>query len=155
MATNPVLDFSTDRERPVVGIGGVPYQMRTFDDLTIEQAKTFHRLNLRIVELLALERASAREQTELSAALKAAAEIAIDAPVGVLNRLKEMQRLSVYQVFSELLLPGLRQKSAETATRQTTPSPTGTSSSRASSASSAARRRPGSGTSRSASSART
>jgi hypothetical protein len=155
MATNPVLDLSTDHERQVVRIGGVPYPMRGFDDLTIEQAKTFHRLNLRVVELLALDHAKASEQVELAAALKAIAEIAVDAPVAVLNRLKEMQRLSIYQVFSELLLPGLRQKSAATAPRQTTPSPTGTSSFRVSSASSGARRRRGSATSRSASSART
>lgn len=149
--TAPILDLTTDRPRYTVRIDGPAYQLRDTSDLTIQQYRTLERLAPRTGLLLANEQPSDADSVELDHLLDAICRIALDAPDPVHAKLRIMERIAIFNVFTELSLPSLLRMRA-----LPTVSPAdGTTSSRASRGSTGATRARGRRTSRSAPSART
>jgi hypothetical protein len=108
MADRQVLDLTTDTERPVVKIDGIPYPLRLARDLSLQDFKNLERLTMRTAELMTRARSLTKnESLELAARLKEVAKIALDAPPNVLAKLSDVQRVSVFKVFTELLTPTL------------------------------------------------
>jgi len=150
MATpDRVLDITTDRTRPTVRIDHVEYLLRTSNDLTLDTYKTLERIGPRIGALLLLDALTPPQGQELSQLLDQACRIALVAPTTVHDRLGDVHRASVFQVFTQLLTPSLVR-----ALRAASPRATGLKPSRGSSASTVAPLRAGSPRRRSASSGR-
>jgi hypothetical protein len=150
----PLLDLATDRVRPIVKIDSVPYELRTSDDLALEAYRTIERLGPRIAVLLRQETLTPADSRELSTHLRTAVEIGLVAPPEVHAALGDIHRIQIAKVFFELCVPSLLRARASLEALTAVPRP-GTKSSPGSNASTAARPRRGSGTRRSASSART
>jgi hypothetical protein len=149
----PVLDLTTDLERPTVKIDQVAYLLRTARDLTLDAYKALERATPRIAALLLADVLSADEGQELSHLLDSACQIALIAPEAVHAKLGDVQRMQIFQVFTERLTPKLRM--AASARPTTAGRAAGTKPSRGSNGSTAAPPRVGSRRRRSASSART
>lgn len=103
----PVLDLTTDRTRPMVRIDHVDYPLRTSNDLTLDAYKTLERIAPRIGALLLLETLTAEQGSELSQLLDQACRLGLVAPESVHDTLGDVHRLSLFQVFTELLTPSL------------------------------------------------
>ncbi len=154
-SSDRVLDITTNRERPSIRIDQVDYPLRNSNDLTLDVYKTLERVAPRITELLLMDTLTPADGSELSQLLDQICRIALVTPStsDLHDRLSDINRLTIYQVFTELLTPNLLQ-----AARAETPGArraAGTKLSRASSGSTAAPPKPGSPRRRSASSART
>lgn len=149
MAEAPILDLSTKRERLNIKIDHVAYLLRTADDLTLAQFRTMERIAPRLAILLALDQVSDEDEQELVALLDVACAIAIDAPAALVQQLSPVARVSVFNVFTELLLPRLLQTRASLGATAGTAPMIGTGRSPVSNASMVATKRRGSRRSRS------
>lgn len=149
----PALDLTTETdERPIVRIDQIGYELRTSRDLTLQDFKFLERVSIRVGELLTKANLSKQESQELAGRLKEIVALALEAPADVLAKLTDIQRVSIFKVFTELLTPGLLL--AVRAIQQPAPFP-GTKRSPGSSGSIPARRtRDGSGARRTGSSRR-
>lgn len=155
MATpDRVLDIITeDQARPTVWINQVEYLLRTKKDLALDVYKTLERITPPISALLAADTLTPEQGSELGQLLDRVCRIALVAPdAGIHDRLCDLDRLGVYQVFMELLTPSLLRVARAVAQKE--PRATGPTPSRASSASTAAPLKGGSQRRRSASSGR-
>lgn len=111
MADKIVLDLTTDTPRNVITIDGIPYSVRSGDDLTLDQYQYLERVTPRAGVLLEkLEKSiplTQAEGAELEALLATLTPIAIDAPAEVLGKLKALQRLMVFRTFMTLSTPAI------------------------------------------------
>lgn len=99
-ATNtPILKLEALDEYPTVEISGVRYALMPPDALPLAKIKRFQRLAPRLAELWEIEATTPEQDTEISAILRALAEIALDAPVDVLDRLVDAQHWMIYRAF--------------------------------------------------------
>ena len=146
MATSPVLDLTTDSQRPTVRIDQVAYELRTSNDLTLQSFKELERITPRVGALMLQEALSVDEGRELSQLLDTVCRMALVAPEAVQAGLGDVHRVLIFKVFSELLTPSLQRAGAELMRQPAD----GMRSSRGSSASTAAPRRAGSRRPRSA-----
>lgn len=140
MSHAPVLDLSTDIERPYVRINHIDYDVRGVEDLTIPEMRQVDRMLPRIVPLVKkLEQATVTETEcqELSALLSTALQIALQIPDDVVAKLGDLQKVQVFKVFIELLPQSLVRAGASIEAMTATPS-RGATSSRGSNASTAA-----------------
>jgi hypothetical protein len=108
MADRQVLDLTTDTDRPVVAIDGIAYPLRMARDLSLADFKNLERLSIRTADLMTRARSLTKDENrELALRLKEVAKIALDAPPNVLAKLSDVQRVSLFKVFTELLTPTL------------------------------------------------
>jgi len=150
MATQPILDLSTERERFQVRIDGVLYDLRARQDLTLREYRTLEVIGPQIVELeIKGDQMTDEDAKAYAALLDRGVHLALDAPDDVIAKLDDVQRRTVFRAFLELLAPAL-QKAGTPLINAAPVRPAGTKSSPASSGSTAATRRRGKRTSRSA-----
>lgn len=105
--TNRILDLTTDDPRPVIAIDKIEYPLRTGGDLTLEQYRYLERVMPRAGALLKLDHLTATEGAEIEALLAAVTPIALDAPAAVLEKLRPLQHLMIFQTFMTLSTPNL------------------------------------------------
>lgn len=107
MASVPVISLSTVPDRKVVAIDGVGYYLRTLEDLSLAQLHTVQRLSPTISALLAMDALTAEQEVGLMRSLAEICAIALEAPPDVLEKLQPVNRMMVFRLFSDLLLPRL------------------------------------------------
>lgn len=117
---DPILDLTTERDRPTVRIDAVDYLLRTFNDLTLNAYKTLERLTARIPLLLLLDTYTADQEQELSGLLDQVCRLVLVAPAAVHDQLGDVHRLRVFHVFTQRLTPSLLR--ATSAMREAIPS---------------------------------
>ena len=141
----PVLTLSTDHIPDQIVIDGLGYDLRGPGDLTIHQSVLLHQLTPRHDALIARQHALTEDESnELAALLVRIVPLLVDAPVVVLAKLRDAQRIQIVTAFTSLsprLLWATRATAGATTVR--VPKSHGTSKSRVSSASTVARSRRG------------
>lgn len=146
MAT-PVLDLETAADPTTITINKRPYVLRRPDDLTIAQISKLDRILPRFVVLTENTKRTAAEDAEFSAVLMQVTAEVVDAPPKTLALLRDLQRLQIALVFTQLRagmlkdlvrLQGLLARGAATPTHPR--DSTGSKSSRGSNGSTAATR---------------
>lgn len=152
--TLPPLDLTTDHKRPIVKIDGTAYEMRTANDLSLEDFRFVQRAMPVLSEIEQRKGKALQDCRDLYGKL---VDLVLMAPAAVKARLNDVDRVLVVSRFILLSLSGLLARARAidqalgSAPPQTpTPSPR---SSRGSAASTAAIRSTGSRKSRSARSA--
>lgn len=150
--TAPLLDLTVTIDRPCIRFNGVNYEIRTAADLTIGEYKHLWQTAPQLSALLSKKDVSKEEDAARSQMLDDLCRLAIIAPDDVHSRLGDVNRMSVFGVFTNLLFPSV---SGARAKQGAAKPKAGTRSSRDSRGSTAARRTTGSAMSRSAPSART
>lgn len=149
MAPSPVLDLTTERQRPFVRINGRTFDFRDHLDLSIFDSRLLRKWGERLEQLEALDEPTEAQRTEYTDLLRRVSRYAfVDQELvePALAPLNEPQLKAIVQAFTTLLLPRLQQTRAQM-TEAGSPRPSAKPS-RGSSASTASRRRRGSGTSR-------
>lgn len=152
-ARRPALDISTaPDDREFININQAPYFIRSTRDLELDDFQYLEPATIRVARLLKMGAHRSKNETkELAALLRRVVALAVDAPAEILEKLDDIQRVSIFKVFTELLLPGIL--SAVRALEPAAPVP-GTKQSPGSSVSTAGAMRSGSGKRRSGSSKR-
>jgi hypothetical protein len=104
----PTLDLSIDIVRPIVRIDGIPYEVRTSNDVSVSQYRDMVRLTARIGVLFEKEPRTRKEEREFTAALDVVMETALLAPKDVREKLGQLSKMQVVDFFAELLLPNIK-----------------------------------------------
>lgn len=101
---DPVLTLSTVIERPTITIDGVPYQMRSADELPWLVYRDKANVYRRAAPLFTLKRRTAAQTKELQRLLHPlVASLLVDVPAKVLAKLTDDHRLAIVATFSQLL----------------------------------------------------
>jgi hypothetical protein len=135
MATAPLLNLDTLTERPMVGIDGTAYELLMPESMPVTEFLRLNRLRARFSAAWSVTDTDKdippETAREVEDTLEQLVSMVLKAPVDVLARLNDAQRLTIYRTF--LTLPRLMQtasagpKAAPTKTRQTAKKPrTGT-----------------------------
>lgn len=98
----PLLDLQTLTTRHSIAIDGAAYELRTFDDLSIVDYHQTPRRAARIYGLLREETLTSEQEHELSRLVDQVCRIILDAPQAVHAKLKDWQRLKIFQTFTLL-----------------------------------------------------
>jgi hypothetical protein len=107
MAEPALLDLLTTQTRPVAKIDGREYDIRTSNDLTLFAYKRFQKLSPLVGELLLKDDMTAEDGDVLTRHLDEACRLILDAPDEVQKRLGDVNRLTIFGVFTDLLTPSL------------------------------------------------
>lgn len=148
----PLLDLTTDQDRPTILINNRTYEIRTANDLTLTEYKDVEIFAPRLMMLIGLEKPSKKQARELHDLLRRTTRLALAAPKSVIDQLGDYNHVLIFNTFTDLLTPRLQR--ARASTSEASPSD-GTRSSRASRGSTAAPPPTGKRPSRSGRSART
>jgi hypothetical protein len=98
----PLLSLDTLTERPSVVIDGTAYALSLPDTLSAVDYHRYSKLTPRFERLWGQDELSDEEAAELERILATICRIVLDAPAEVLERLTDLQRLSVCQAFIAL-----------------------------------------------------
>jgi hypothetical protein len=111
----PALDLSSTQARPFVRIDHVDYDIRITDDFTLPELRELERLIPRVVPLVrALEAGTADDAQceELSTLLTALLTLALAAPLAVIEKIGDVNKVRIFRVFIDLLPSSLREARA-------------------------------------------
>lgn len=131
---DPVLNLDTLPEDTFVGINGVQYQLTSPDGLSILSYRRMSKVMPRLEELLEVADPTPSDDNELQECFDQVCRIVLPtAPVEVLDQLKPLQRVQVYQAFLKLPHETLRRvgatlRQASPPAMATTPVPVSTTS---------------------------
>ena len=158
MASTPLLDLTTQTERPTVAIDGVRYALTPAGVLGVIPLFRIDAMRGRITELnakLSTDQASDEEGREIEDVVDALVRIVLAAPSEVIDKLAFIQKMHVAQAFITLSPQSAQPAIAMATARATTPNRrTGARSPRGSRGFTAAARSTGSPSSRAPSSER-
>lgn len=101
----PVLEFSTLEEGLPVRIDGQLYQIRSANALSLSALKRLERVAPRMATLLQRDDLTDDEAQDVAAGLVQLCDLILDAPAEVRARLKDAQRVSILQAFTQLRSP--------------------------------------------------
>lgn len=111
----PLLNLDTLTERPIVSIDGVPYEMRSPDEISVLEFSRLGKLGRRMDAIEALEESSDEQQQEYERLLDRVCRAVLLAPDDVHQRLRPQQRAAVVMTFTRLrLMTSFRPAGAKT-----------------------------------------
>lgn len=99
--STPVLDITTKTARQFVRIDGAKYELRSPNDIGLDEYQTLIRIGPRIAELLALTTRDSADSSELGEILSEATRLALLAPNAVVKRLGQVEQVMVVTAFLE------------------------------------------------------
>jgi hypothetical protein len=100
MATSPVLDLLTERDRHFIEIDHITYEFRDIDDFSLSENTALTRLGARMEALEGLEEPNAAQDAEYEAlTFRLCGLVLVDMPEAVILRLRRVQRVAVLRTF--------------------------------------------------------